>query len=292
MLCFDRKNVVILLFAVSCCGCGTFMKGGRSPNDLEVILSENMSAELGDSGNSGSVPSESVLELDALLPPKVCSEIKNVEESSGDLSESGAESEDVLITSEDNGVEDYVADVAVAEYLPIIAPGMLLDVSIAVNGKDEINREKCNVSQEGDVYLPLLKKVNIVGLTIVDAESKLTELCGKYFVNPQVDISFSRGGQDDFISPWGYVTVMGNVITPGRIALSQGRNLRLSEAVARAGGLAPSAKDKAVVLTRRMSDGEVVKQKINLRSIVAGGKIDEDVKLSPGDCVFVPETMF
>ncbi|MCK5528874.1 MAG: SLBB domain-containing protein, partial [Kiritimatiellae bacterium] len=103
---------------------------------------------------------------------------------------------------------------------------------------------------------------------------------------------FSSKGQKNFVSPWGYISVMGNVITPGRIALPQGRKLRLSEAIALAGGLAPSAKDREVRLARRSSSGELVKIKVNLRAIVAGGKIDEDINLKPGDTIFVPETIF
>jgi protein involved in polysaccharide export with SLBB domain len=175
---------------------------------------------------------------------------------------------------------------------PKIDPGMLLNISVTVAGKDEIYKESCNVSRGGDIYLPLLENVDVAGLTIVEAEKKITELCLQYFVEPQVDISFSRTGQDNFVSPWGYVTVMGNVVNPGRIALPQGRKLKLSEAVALAGGLAPSAKDRAVRLIRQSSSGTFVKEKVNLRSIVAGGKVDRDVALLPGDIIFVPETIF
>ena len=175
---------------------------------------------------------------------------------------------------------------------PKINPGMLLNISVEVAGKDEIYKESCNVSRDGDINLPLLKNVAVAGLTIIEAEKRLTELCSHYFVEPQVDISFSRAGQDNFVSPWGYVTVMGNVGNPRRIALPQGRKLKLSEAVALAGGLAPSAKSRSVVLIRRNTDGKIIKQKVNLRSIIARGKIDRDVELLPGDYIFVPETIF
>ena len=134
--------------------------------------------------------------------------------------------------------------------------------------------------------------MSVAGLTVVKAEAKLTKLFSNYIRNPQVDISFSGQGQKNFVSPWGYISVMGNVITPGRIALPQGRKLRLSEAIALAGGLAPSAKDREVRIARRSSSGELVKIKVNLRAIVAGGKIDEDINLKPGDTIFVPETIF
>ena len=175
---------------------------------------------------------------------------------------------------------------------PKINPGMLLNVSVEVAGKDEIFKESCNVSREGNIYLPLLKNVPVVGLTIMEAEKKLTDLCSRYFVAPQVDLAFSRASKDKFISPWGYVTVRGNVVKPQRIALPQGKSLKLSEAVTLAGGLAKSAKDRSVMLIRRSSDGKIVKKKVNLHSIVARGKIDRDVDLLPDDYIFVPETIF
>ena len=189
-------------------------------------------------------------------------------------------------------VKDVTGDVTVNSSSPKINPGMLLNISVEVAGKDEIYKESCNVSRDGDINLPLLKNVAVVGLTIVEAEKKLTKLCVEYFVEPQVDISFSRTGQDNFVSPWGYVTVMGNVVKPKRIALPQGKKLKLSEAVTLAGGLAPSAKSRSVVLIRRDATGKIVKKKVNLRSIIARGKIDKDVDLLPNDYIFVPETIF
>ncbi len=204
--------------------------------------------------------------------------------------------EQVMVHENVTSIRGSVADIDDTKedgrIFPKINSGMLLNISVAVAGKDEIYKESCNVSRGGDIYLPLLENVDVAGLTIIEAEKKITELCLEYFVEPQVDISFSRTGQDNFVSPWGYVTVMGNVLEPGRIALPQGRKLKLSEAVALAGGLAPSAKDRAVRLIRQESDGVFTKEKVNLRSIVAGGKVDRDVGLLPGDIIFVPETIF
>ncbi len=178
------------------------------------------------------------------------------------------------------------------DVLPHITPGVLLNISVTVAGETEIYKKDNRVSQQGYIYLPLLKDVQIVGLTIPEAEKKLEKLCEQYFKEPQVEISFSRVGQDDFVSPWGYVTVMGNVVTPGRIALPQGRKLHVSEAVALAGGLAPSAKARAIRLTRKTSSGKLIKKKINLHAIVAGGRVDKDIELLPGDIIFVPESIF
>lgn len=196
-----------------------------------------------------------------------------------------------VVSGDTNGLPDDVDKVPDDGLLPRINPGMLLNISVDVAGINEISKENCNVSRDGDIYLPLLKSVGVAGLTIVEAEKKLTELCSEYFVKPQVDISFSRSEQDKFVSPWGYVTVMGNVVNPQRVSLPQGRKLKLSEAVALSGGLAPSAKSRAVVLIRRSANGKVVKRKVNLRSIL-GGKIDRDVELLPNDYIFVPETIF
>jgi len=195
-------------------------------------------------------------------------------------------------TSRQNIMMQANKDLASSVLLPEIKAGMLLNINVTVSGIDEIHKEGCNVSQDGYIYLPLLESVDVVGLTIIEVEIKLKALCSQFFVNPQVDVAFSRTRENDFVSPWGYVSVMGNVVKPGRIALPQGRKLKISEAVAMAGGLAPSAKDRSVRLVRQMDDGKYSKEKVNLRSIVAGGKVDQDVELLPGDFIFVPESIF
>lgn len=260
LYCIKRIVFVIFVFSI-CCGCSI------SRRNIDKQISQNF-------GDLQSVD---------LKDPAVAHSYVGTD--------AGADvGADVGVSSIVGGVKTpkpKVKDLSV-----IINPGMLLNISVEVYGKDEIYKEGCNVSREGDIYLPFLKSVPVSGLTIIEAEKKLTELFSEYFVNPLVDVLFSQTGDDNFVSPWGYVTVMGNVVNPRRIALPQGIKLKLSEAVALAGGLAPSAKDRAVVLIRRADDGKIVKKKVNLRSIVASGKIDRDLDLLPNDYIFVPETIF
>ena len=172
---------------------------------------------------------------------------------------------------------------------PRLSPGVRVKVEVTVGGSQEIE-ETCSVSTQGELHLPLIKSVPVGGMTREEAVAYLTERYRKFLRDPEVSIVFSAAGEGEGISPWGYVTVMGRVKSPKRIALPGLRGLTLSQAIALAGGLDTSAKDRSVRLTRRKPDGTFDKQTVNLREIVASGRVEEDILLRDGDIIFVPET--
>ncbi len=175
--------------------------------------------------------------------------------------------------------------------LPELVPGVRLDVKVSVGGIEEVTELNRAVSGEGELYLPLIKGVKVEGMTRPEAIEHLTVLYKKYFRDPEVEIIF-RGAEDaEAVSPWGYVTVDGRVMSPKRIPLNATRKLMLSDAIALAGGLNTSAKDRSVRVTRKKTGGTFERQIVNLRDIVAG-RAEEDIVLQAGDKIYVPETIF
>jgi len=175
---------------------------------------------------------------------------------------------------------------------PRLTPGVRVNVAVTVVGKREISEVGLSVSDAGELQLPLLNDVPVRDMTLLDVETRLVTLYSRFFRDPQVVVTFTQVGSDVGVSPWGYATVMGRVMKPGRIAFSADRNLTLSAAIAQAGGLATSARDRAVQISRKASDGTVITRTVNLRAIVASGKMEEDIALQPDDIIFVPEGLF
>jgi polysaccharide export outer membrane protein len=83
-----------------------------------------------------------------------------------------------------------------------------------------------------------------------------------------------------------YFLASGQVGKPGQYDLRH--ETTVSEGIAIAGGLAPTAKTQ-VFLFHRVSTNWVEVKKLNLGDLLRGKNANEDAYLSPGDSIFVPE---
>jgi len=111
-------------------------------------------------------------------------------------------------------------------------------LEVVVLGNEDLSRTP-TVQTGGTVTLPLLGEVAVLGLTVPEIKAKLTELLGRdYLVRPQVEVSVK-----DYQSQ--FVTVLGEVVTPGRKPL-RGRT-RLVDVLVDAGGFGPRASGEVTV---------------------------------------------
>ena len=85
------------------------------------------------------------------------------------------------------------------------------------------------------------------------------------------------------------VYVAGEVTTPGEYT-TQGPNLTLSQAIARAGGVKISGEPRDVFILRRGSDDRPAVMAANYRAVLRGTDPSADVRLARYDVVFVPRT--
>lgn len=174
---------------------------------------------------------------------------------------------------------------------PSLVPGYLLNVSVVVAGKKEVDNEKERIAADGTIDLPFLGVVMASGKTIKELENHLRILYNEsYFVNPRVSVDFVLG-EDGDTYPWGYVTVMGRVKKPGRVRIPPTRDLTLMQAIQKVGGLDEFAKENSIQITRNNSDGDAKKFTMDLKQIPAtAGR--EDLRLLHGDVIYVPEVIF
>jgi len=276
----NRHVPIPIVLAVVYCllllsGCRSMRSGSAYEKGLDILLP--LTTETGESQ-----PEAHGSSAEKEKPPSV-----------GDSGEEGVK------TKEEEAEDDRQREAVTVDELtsatnapPRLVPGVRIDVTVAVGDRAEILVKNRPISPQGELELPLIKVVKVGDLTRKEGIEKLTGLYKEYFLNPEVRIIFSQFEGAEAVSPWGYVTVTGRVKQPRRIALTASGKLTLSQAVTMAGGLATSAKDKSVRITRRCSDGTIEKQSVNLRKIVSSGQLENDIVLQDGDIVFVPETLF
>jgi polysaccharide export outer membrane protein len=125
--------------------------------------------------------------------------------------------------------------------------------------------------------MPLLGQVEVDHLTVPEIAEKITRLLGDgYLVNPQVNVFVQ-----EFRSR--KVVVLGQVRNPGLIELSG--PISFLELVSRAGGLEKDAGDGATI--KRQQDGRDVVIPIDLKSLVEGGDLSQNVQILDGDTVVI-----
>ena len=94
------------------------------------------------------------------------------------------------------------------------------------------------------------------------------------------------------VSPWGSVTVLGEVGRPGPVDVPATMDLRLTRAIMLAGGANAIADKRRVLVTRCDKDGKQTKTRVDLIEIGEDGRPDKDMLLKAGDVVWVPMSWY
>ena len=176
---------------------------------------------------------------------------------------------------------------------PRIRPGVQLIVQVGTVAAPPTVMN-VQVDQNGDITLPLLLQEPVVcdGLTLEALKQKLVKAYSKYYRQPMITVTFgpfdARGG----VSPWGTVTVLGEVVRPGRVNMPSTMDMSVTKVLQEAGGCKPFADKSAILVTRCDQEGNQTKTKVDIKEIGKGGRIDKDMPLKAGDVVWVPETWY
>lgn len=149
-------------------------------------------------------------------------------------------------------------------------------------------RTMSRVDSKGNINLPLVSEVHVVGLTISDAQKAVENAYreGRYLRNPQVTINVEAYASRE-------VSIQGEVRSPGRYPLPIETSMTVLELVTRAGGFTDIAKGTDVRVTRVSLDGKKQVFTIDVDSLLKGKDRaninDNSLMLEPGDIVFVPQ---
>lgn len=143
----------------------------------------------------------------------------------------------------------------------------------------ELN-QKVIVQPDGFISLQSAGDVYVQGLTVRELVQAVKKAYAGILHDPIVDVDLV-----DFQKP--FFTVLGQVGKPGQYDLRN--DLTVTQAIAVAGGFAPTAKTQ-VFLYRAVSANWAEVRELKLKDILHGKNISEDAHLRPGDMIFVPES--
>lgn len=157
----------------------------------------------------------------------------------------------------------------------MLGPGDVIRVTVYQN--PDLTTE-ARVSEGGLISFPLLGSVAVGGRSAGSVERQIERQLreGGFVLQPQVSVLAMqmRGNQ---------VSVIGLVGRPGRYPLETA-NLRLSDVLATAGGIAPTGAD-TVVLTG-VRDGKTMRREIDIPALFLKGG-ENDVPVAGGDILYV-----
>jgi len=158
-----------------------------------------------------------------------------------------------------------------------VMPSDVLSISFPLS--PELN-QSVTVQPDGFISLASAGPVYIQGQTTTQIVETVAKAYEKILHNPIIAVDLKNFQTPQF-------TILGQVWKPGQYQLRY--DTTLSQAIAVGGGFLPSAK-KQVFLLHRVSADWVEVKKFNIKDIVEGKKISEDIHLQAGDMIFVPET--
>jgi len=152
-------------------------------------------------------------------------------------------------------------------------------LSIAFPLSPEFDEPKAMVQPDGYINLQGAGSVHIEWMTVPEVVDALKKAYAGVLHDPIINVDLV-----DFQKP--YFTVSGQVGKPGEYELRH--ETTLAEAIAMAGGLAPTAKTQ-VFFFHRVSPDWVEVKKFNVNDILHGKNVNEVPILAAGDMIIVPE---
>lgn len=130
------------------------------------------------------------------------------------------------------------------------------------------------IRTDGNVNLPMVGDIQLMGLTIKEAEDTLKKIYGNYYIDPFVILSvenkrvivFPGGGGD------------------AKVVYLQNNNTRLMEVLAEAGGLSTRGKAKSIKLMRLVNDKRII---VPIDLSKADGLAYADIIVQGNDYIYV-----
>jgi polysaccharide export outer membrane protein len=160
----------------------------------------------------------------------------------------------------------------------LLRPGDAFDLQFEFS--PEYN-QTVNVQPDGFVTLRGVGDVHVAGKTVPELTDTLKQAYGKFLAQPVVSVVLK-----DFEKP--YFIANGQVEKPGKYELRG--DTTVTEALAIAGGLNNSSKNSQVLLFRRVSQEWVEAREVDVKKMLNGKNLNEDVHLRPGDMIYVPKS--
>jgi polysaccharide export outer membrane protein len=157
-----------------------------------------------------------------------------------------------------------------------IGPRDIVDIKVVQD--DKLNT-RATVSDDGQITMPLIGKVDVSGLSQRQAEGRIkTILEGRYMTRADVSVQIAEFGNKP-------ISVVGAVTHPGSIGATN--NMTLIQAITQAGGLA-AGYGKTLYVLRTGSNGLSEQISIDIDDLMVSGNPDLNLPLAPNDVINIP----
>lgn len=172
----------------------------------------------------------------------------------------------------------------------LLGPGDVIEVSVF--GIEELEGKKLALDSGGNVSLPFLRDVRLIGLTPRESEIKIAALYeATVMKNPQVSVSVKEYKSQ-------FINVLGAVENPGIYQLT--RRIFLVDALAMAGGLVAEKAASRVYVQRAALENEALQGaeagsensgriEVDLDRLLHQGELSQNIPIFAGDSITVPE---
>ena len=164
------------------------------------------------------------------------------------------------------------------DYRYRLGPGDQLALRFLVN--PDLNGP-ATIGPDGRGVFPLISSVKVADLTAEEANAVLTDAYAQILRRPQVEVLITAYGAAQ-------IYIGGEVRNPGVLPIKG--QLTTAQAVMSAGGLLPTARTGRIVVLRERSDGQLLRQEIDLKAYLTKAQGRTDFAILPGDLIFVPRS--
>jgi polysaccharide biosynthesis/export protein len=149
---------------------------------------------------------------------------------------------------------------------------------IAVWKEPDVTVPTVVVRPDGRIAIPLIKDVEVAGLTPLQAEKLITDLLSKYINTPNVTVVVTTINSKK-------VYVLGGVKKEGPLPYTY--RMSVMQALSEAGGLTEYAKRKKIYVLRT-ENGKDYRLPFDYDAVIKGEKMEQNIQLLAGDTVVVP----
>jgi len=157
-----------------------------------------------------------------------------------------------------------------------IGPRDVIEIKVL---QDDKLSTRATVSEDGQITMPLIGKVDVSGLTQREVEARIkSTLESRYMTHADVSAQIVGFGNKP-------ISVVGAVTHPGSIGTTG--NMTLIQALTQVGGLA-NGYGKTIYVLRTGQNGLTEQLAIDVDDLMVTGNPDVNIPLAPNDVVNVP----
>jgi len=153
------------------------------------------------------------------------------------------------------------------------------NLQISVWKEPDVSVPSVVVRPDGMITVPLIREVEVAGMTPRQAEKVIADGLRKFIIDPNVTVIVTASTSKK-------IYVIGAVKTEGPLQYTY--RMTVMQALSEAGGLAEYAKRKKIYIIRNES-GKDYRLDFNYDEVVKGERMEQNIQLLPGDTLVIPQ---